>query len=169
MEKLQFNKKRFNEGYAIYYTIGQAFFIIGFLFIVLVLILPANTFSIPDELSAVVCGYLICSIAGFPILTIVKIGKKRLLVDSELKISKKKLYYNMIKERICPSLGGVEERYIFQVDSIVSVKVTRRYYCVTGEISMEIINNGRLLEKKNITMVRIPNSYEGIERMIQDE
>ena len=112
----------------------QSFFLIGFIFIIVILLLPANTFTIPDEILTVVCIYLICSMAGFPIITILKIGCIRLLLNSELKIGEGKIYYNKAKEQICPNLEGIEERYVYQIDEIKAIKETCRYYYVYHQL-----------------------------------
>lgn len=166
MSELKFDKNVFNTGYALIYTILQYIFVLGFAFIILVLCLPANTFTIPDILLPIACAYLIASIAGFPIAVLVKKGFRRLLSSSKLSFDGNKIYYDKITDKLWTAVGGVEEHHIYNIDNIDSIKKSCFFYVIVGDIEETVINNGRQLEKKSIRCVKIPNAYAGMERMI---
>ena len=63
-------------------------------------------------------------------------------------------------------LGGIEEKYIYEIDKITSMTRMKRYYCIVGEIKLEIINKGRVLEGKKLQEIKIPNAYKGMEKLV---
>ncbi len=166
MSELKFDKKVFNSGYAFVYSIMQCVFLIGFLFIVIVLCLPANTFTIPDVVLPLACGYLIASIVGFPVATLLKKGYRRLIVGSSVVFNGKSIIYDKLADKLWTAVGGVEEHHIYNIEKIDSIKKTRFFYVISGNIEKVVINNGRQLEKKNVSEVRIPNAYADMERMM---
>lgn len=169
MTKLEFDKKIFIRRYAIYYSLAQCFFLPGFLFIIAAILLPVKPLSLPSAIATVFGVYSMSSFVGFPLITIVKKGMKTLVSNSKVELDENKIYYDRLKERISPLSNGIEEWYIYRGEKITSIQEKRRYYYVTGDIHLKIINNRRVLKKKVITKMKIPNAYRGMERMIRDK
>ncbi len=166
MSELKFDKKVFNSGYAFVYSIMQCVFLIGFLFIVIVLCLPANTFTIPDGVLPLACGYLIASIAGFPIITLLKRERRKLVIGGKVAFNRESFIYDRLADKSWTLVGDVEEHHIYKIEKIDSIKKTRFFYVISGNIEKIVINNGRQLEKKNVSEVRVPNAYADMERMM---
>src|SRR5690554_1861491 len=99
MIELKFDKHIFNKGYALIYTILQWIFVFGFVFFVSVLLLPANTFTIPDSIMPIVCVYLISAVAGFPVVTLLKKGYRRLISQSKLTYDDSTIHYDKLADK----------------------------------------------------------------------
>ncbi len=166
MIELKFDKHIFNKGYAIIYTILQWVFVFGFVFFVSVLCLPANTFTIPDSIMPIVCAYLMSAVAGFPVVTLLKKGYRRLISQSKLAYDSNAIHYDKLADKLWTAVGGVEEHHLYSIERVDSISKSRFYYVVKGEIKKVVVNNGRQLEKKNVSSVKIPNAFANMERMM---
>ena len=164
--ELKFDKRIFNKGFAFVYTVLQWVFVFGFAFFIIVLCLPANTFTIPDAIMPVVCAYLILAIAGFPVVTLLKKGYSRLISQSKLSYFEDAICYDKLADKLWTAVGGVEEHHLYKIERVNSISKTRFYYIVKGDIEKVIINNGRQLERKNIGSVKIPVAFADMERMV---
>lgn len=169
MSSLYFDKKRFNWEYAFYYTIFQRFLLVGFVASVVVVLLSAilgATFTIPDEIMPVVIIYLLVSIVGFPIISIIKKGSERLIKNSSFFCDGEILIYDRLSDNLWTAVGHVEEHHIYRILKIESVCSKRGFYIIKGNIKKEVVNNRRKLETKEVSIVKIPKAYADMERMI---
>lgn len=170
MTKLSFDKKNFNWGYAFMYTLLQYVFVVGFASAVCIVVLSSTmgtTFSIPDVLLPVIVAYLFVSIVGFPLVSIIKKGYKRLVIGSTVAYDDETIIYDKLADRLWTAVGHVEEHHIYTVSQIESVTSTKFAYVVRGSIEKVVVNNGRKLESKSVSVVRIPNAYANMERVIK--
>ena len=168
MSKLKFNKSVFNKGFAIPYTVLQYVFLGGFAAALLIVVLSASvgaSITIPDLLLPIVCAYLFVSLAGFPIVTVLKAGSKRLVEHSEVTINDNGIVYDRLADKLWTVVGHVEERYIYTASKIDSVDCTRRFCIVKGTIEIVVINNGRTLKTMTANSLKIPKAFDGLERI----
>ena len=170
MRKLSFDKKIFNWGYAFLYTLLQYIFVAGFAASVLIVVLSATmgaTFTIPDALLPVTVAYLFVSIVGFPLVSVIKKGYKRLITGSTITYDDETVIYDKLADHLWTAVGHVEEHHVYTISQIESVTVTKAAYIVKGNIEKVVINNGRKLETKSVSTVKIPNAYANMERVIK--
>lgn len=168
MSKCKFNKSIFNKGFAITYTVLQYVFLGGFVAALLIVIASASvgaTITIPDLLLPVVCAYLFVSLAGFPIVTALKAGARRLVENSVLTIGNDGLIYNRLADKLWTAAGHVEEHYVYTASQIEGVISTKRFCIVKGNIEIVVINNGRTLKTMTATSMKIPKAFDGLERI----
>lgn len=166
--KFEFDKRTFNKGYGYIYTLLQNILILGFADAIIIVVLSAVwgvTCTIPDMLQPIIAVYSLVSIVGFPIVTIIKKGYKRLIKGSTLVVKKNLLIYNKLAEKLWTAVGHVEEHHIYTVLNIDSIKITKFYYILVGDVSKEIINNGRKLDVQSVNLVKIPKAYADMERI----
>lgn len=171
MEELKFDKKLFNKGYGIPYRIAQVITGINFWLLVIALLLVSffsiNIFDILWwKIYEPVLICIVLSAVGYPIAIAIKIGMRRLVVASKVRIEQGRICYDRAKEILAPKLGGIVEYYYYTIENVTSVKKARRYYYVTGDVHLVIINNGRRYKEKKLTEVKIPNAYSGMEKMM---
>lgn len=170
MVKLNFDKKIFNRGCAFIYTLLQYIFVAGFIFTICGIVLNSifgTIFTVPDVLSPFIAVYLIAAIIGFPLITVVKKGYKRLAEGSTLTYDNETLIYDKLADRLWTAVGHVEEHHVYIISQIESVTVTKAAYIIKGSIEKTVINNGRKLETKSVSVVKIPNAYANMERVIR--
>lgn len=170
MSKFNFDKKVFNRGYAFIYTLLQYVFVLGFIFAVCIVILSSTTgmsTTIPDSILPLAVGYLIASLIGFPLITVIKMGYKRLVAGSTVTYDGETLIYDKLADKLWTVVGHVEEHHLYTVYRIESVTPTKFSYVVKGDIEKVVINNGRKLNSKNVGIVKIPNAYASMERVIK--
>lgn len=170
MKKLSFDKKTFNWGYAFIYTLLQCIFVVGFIAAVCIVVLSSTmraTFTIPDVILPVIVAYLFVSIVGFPVVSVIKKGYKRLIIGSTVTYDKETIIYDKLADRLWTAVGHVEEHHIYTVSRIDSVTTTKFACVVKGSIEKVVINNGRKLESKSVSVVKIPNAYTNMERVIR--
>lgn len=170
MKKLSFDKKTFNWGYAFMYTLLQCIFVVGFIAAVCIVVLSSTmraTFTIPDVVLPVIVAYLFVSIVGFPVVSVIKKGYKRLIIGSTVTYDKETIIYDKLADRLWTAVGHVEEHHIYTVSRIDSVTITKFAYVVKGSIEKVVVNNGRKLESKSVSVVKIPNAYANMERVIR--
>lgn len=170
MKKLSFDKKTFNWGYAFMYTLLQCIFVVGFIAAVCIVVLSSTmraTFTIPDVALPVIVAYLFVSIVGFPVVSVIKKGYKRLIIGSTVTYDKETIIYDKLADRLWTAVGHVEEHHIYTVSRIDSVTTTKFAYVVKGSIEKVVVNNGRKLESKSVSVVKIPNAYANMERVIR--
>lgn len=169
MKQLKFDKKIFNHGYGLIYSLVQYIFAPGFLFIIfIVLSSPVNgSITIPDMLVPFIAIYLMASFVSFPLATILKIGYKRLIIGSTVSYSNEILIYNKLADKLWTAVGHVEEYHLFTVSQIKSVAMTKRYFIITGEIEKTVINNNRKLSSVKVDRVKIPKAYTNMDFLLQ--
>lgn len=170
MSKLSFNKKTFNWGYAFVYTLLQCFFVVGFVAAVCGVVLSSTmevTFTIPDVVLPVIVAYLFVSLVGFPLTSIIKKGYKRLIMGSAVTYNGETIIYDKLADCLWTAVGHVEEHHIYTISKIESVTTTKFAYTIKGSIEKVVINNGRKLESKSVSVVKIPNAYGNMERIIK--
>ena len=97
------------------------------------------------------------------IVSVIKIGYKRSLKWSKLSTEANVIIYDKLAEKMWTAVGHVEEHHIYTVSQVNSIKLTKRYFLITGKIHKVIINNDRLLEEKATTTVKIPRAYSNME------
>lgn len=166
--ELHFDRRTFNLKYAIVFTILQLVLVIGFVAAVITIILGAFTdfhVTIPDAILPFALGYLLTSLVGFPIVSIIKVGYRRSLSWSKLTIDNGIITYDWLAEKEWTAVGSVEEHHIFSIDRIESAEFSLRYLLIRGRVHKKVINNNRLLEEKDISSVKIPRAYANMERI----
>lgn len=165
MKTLDFDNKEYGTGYALPLTCVQIVLAVGFLFVIAILILPANTFSFPD--AALPLAYIIIPISfiGFPLVTVIKHGYRKLLCESELIVSEDKLTYKKMVDKLWTIVGHIQEFNVYESFHIDRVEVSRRFYTCYGSFNKEVINNGRKLNSEEITVLKIPRAYSAMERI----
>lgn len=170
MKKLNFDKKTFNWGYAFMYTLLQCVFVVGFIAAVCIVVLSSTigaTFTIPDVVLPLIVAYLFVSIVGFPLISVIKKGYKRLVIGSTVTYDGETIIYDKLADRLWTAVGHVEEHHIYTVSKIDSVTTTKFSCVIKGSIEKVVVNNGRKLESKSVSMVKIPNAYANMERVIR--
>lgn len=170
MSKLSFDKKTFNWGYAFVYTILQCIFVVGFVAAVCMVVLSSTmgaTFTIPDLLLPVVVAYLFVSLVVFPLVSIIKKGYECLVKGSSVSCDGGTIIYDKLVDRLWTAVGHVEEHHIYTISKIESVTTTKFAYIIKGSIEKVVINNGRKLESKSVSVVKIPNAYANLEKIIK--
>lgn len=169
MSTLNFESRLFNRGYAFVYTCLQGIFLIGFLFVTIVLLLPANTITIPDAALPVIYVTIPLSVVGFPLVTVIKRGYRRLVKESELQVSGTNITYKKLTDKLWTVVGHVEEYHLYSSRRIDKVVVTKRFYVCHGEFEKTVINNGRTLSSDLVNVLKIPRAYESMERIVDHE
>lgn len=170
MKELLFDKKVFNRGYGFIYSLFQNVFALGFILIVTIVVLSSTmnwSITIPDMFVPFVEVYLISSFVGFPLATILKVGYRRLVAGSDLSYDGKILRYKKLTDKLWTAVGHVEEYHLYTVLYIKSLKTTRRYFIITGEIEKNMINNNRILDSVKVDRVKIPKAYVGMDFLLQ--
>lgn len=168
MNELHFDRRTFNLKYALVFTILQFVLVAGFAAMVIAIVLGAFTdlhFTIPDAVLPFALGYLLASLVGFPVITIIKVGYRRSLSWSKLTIDNNVITYDRLAEKMWTAVGGVEEHHVFSINRIESAEFSLRYLLIRGQVHKEVINNNRLLEEKDICSVKIPRAYANMERI----
>lgn len=164
MKKFEFNSKIFNRQAAFPLTVMQYVSITGFIVMAIIVISgPFTDLQIPIPSSIAVFFFI--SFVVFPIVSVMKIGYKRGLKWSKLSTEANVIIYDKLAERMWTAVGHVEEHHIYTVSKVNSIKLTKRYFLITGEIHKVIINNDRLLEEKETTTVKIPRAYSSMEEL----
>lgn len=169
MSTLNFENRLFNRGYAFVYTCLQGILLIGFVFVIIVLILPANTITIPDAVLPVIYVTIPLSLVGFPLVTIIKHGYRRLVKESELRVEGTGITYKKLADKLWTAVGHVEEYHLYSSRRVDNVTVTRRFYVCRGEFEKAVINNGRTLSNDVVKVLKIPRAYESMERIVDHE
>lgn len=166
MKLLEFNNKEYGTGYALPFTCVQIVLSVGFVYVIAILMLPANTFTIPDV--ALPIDYIVIPISffGFPLVTVIKHGYRKLLRESELTVSKDKLIYRRMVDKFWTILGHVQEFHVYESFDIERVSVSKRYYTCYGSFSKKVVNNGRELNSEDVTELKIPRAYSSMERLL---
>ena len=170
--ELHFDRRTYNLKYALVFTILQFVLVIGFVAAVITIVLGAFTdftFTIPDAILPFALGYLLTSLVGFPVISIIKVGYRRSLSWSKLTIDNGIITYDWLAEKEWTAVGSVEEHHIFSIDRIESAEFSLRYLLIRGRVHKKVINNNRLLEEKDISSVKIPRAYANMERIVSDE
>lgn len=168
MEKLSFDKKTFNWGYAFIYTLLQYVFVVGFIAAVCIVVLSSTigaTFTISDVFLPVIVAYLFISIVGFPLVSVIKKGYKRLVIGGIVICDGKTIIYDKLADRLWMVIGHTEEHHIYTVSKIDSITKTKLAYVVKGNIEKNVVNNGRILNSKSVSVVKIPNAYADMEKL----
>lgn len=166
MKPLAFDNKEYGKGYALPMTCLQIPLAVGFLFVIVVLVMPANTFTIPDAVLPLAYIAIPVSFVGFPLVTVIKHGYRKLLRESELTVSKEKLIYRRMVDEFWTILGHVQEFHIYESFDIERVSVSKRYYTCYGSFGKKVVNNGRELKSEDVTELKIPRAYSSMERIL---
>lgn len=167
--KLHFDKSTFRWGYAYIYTVLQIFLAAGFCFVVVGIVLNNTlhvTVSVPNALTPIVAIYIIASLVGFPLVTVMKIGQKRLVRESYVVCEENKILYHRLVDSLWTIIGHIQEKHDYEILRITSVSKTRRFYVIAGDIKKTVINNGVEVEKSNISKIKIPSAFADMERII---
>lgn len=170
MNHIEFDRKTFNWGCGLVYTLLQYLFVVGFVSMVCSVVMSATMdfkLTIPDSVLPVVVAYLFASIVGFPVVSIIKSGYKRLVEGSAFSYNSKGIVYDKLVSKHWTAVGHVEEHRIYSISKITTVTKSRFSYIIVGEIDECLVNNGRQLKEKKVKSVKIPNAYMGIERLIE--
>lgn len=164
MKKFEFNSKIFNRQAAFPLTVMQYVSITGFIVMVFIVVSgPFTDSQIPIPSSIAVFFFI--SFVVFPIVSVMKIGYKRGLKWSKLSTEANVIIYDKLAERMWTAVGHVEEHHIFTVSKINHVRQTRRWLLIMGDIHKVVINNGRTLKKTEVSSVKIPRAYGGMEEL----
>ena len=135
--KFEFDKKKYNWGYAFYFSVIQCVLILGFAVALALVVLNATlstSVTIPDFLLPFVAIYLLVSIIGFPLVSIAKIGFRKLIRSSSLDEIDECLVYDRIADRLWTFVGHVTEHHIYRVNEIKSISHTKRFLVIQGVI-----------------------------------
>lgn len=163
MKKYEFDRRIFNRQWAFPFTVLQYAFAAGFILMVIAVILGAATdlhITVPTAFVVV----LLISFVGFPIVSVIKVGYRRLLQWSDLFGDGEIIVYDKLREKEWTAAGHLECRNVFTVCHVDSVKVSLRYLWITGTVQRTEIYNGRLaIEQQDILAVKIPRAYAGME------
>lgn len=159
---MTFNKKLFNKGWAIYFTVLQYVTVVGFTFMVVAVILGATNLPIDISIPTFAVILLFASFVLFPIVSIIKIGYRRNMKWSRITEKNGSIIYDKLAEKMWTAVGHVEEHHIYKITSISSVQQTKRYYIVNGTIEKKVINNGRTLSVDKCNFCKIKNAYTGL-------
>ena len=162
MKKFEFNSTVFNRQWAFPFTVMQYASITGFILMVIAVILGATT-DLHITVPSIIVVFFFISFVTFPIVRVIKIGYKRRLKWSKLSTEANVIIYDKLAEKMWTAVGHVEEHHIYTVSQVNSIKLTKRYFLITGKIHKVIINNDRLLEEKETTTVKIPRAYSNME------
>lgn len=168
MIELKFNKGIFRKNYGIIYRILQYLFMPGFMFILTVLVLPANTITLHPTFIPLGPWLLLISLVGYPIVTLLRMGQQRLIISSKLSYSDDFIYYDKLTDMSWSAIGRIEEHQIYRVKRVESIVKSRFYYTITGDIEKVVVNNGRQLSNTKVGKIKIPNSFldmDGLLRM----
>ena len=168
VHELHFDRRTFKLKYALVFTILQFVLVIGFAAMVIAIVLGAFTdlhVTIPDAILPFALGYLLTSLVGFPVVSIIKVGYRRSLSWSKLTMDNKVITYDRLAEKG----WSVEEHHIFSIDQIESAELRTRYLLIRGRVHKKVINNNRLLEEKDISSVKIPRAYANMEGIASNE
>ena len=159
MKKYEFDHHIFNRQWAFPFTVLQYTLAGGFILMVIAVILGAATdLHITVPTAAVVL--LLISFVGFPIVSVIKLGYRRSLQWSKLFGDGEIIVYDQLKEKAWTAVGRLELRNIFTVCHVDSIRVSRRYFWITGSVQRTEIYNGRLArEQQDILAVKIPRAY----------
>lgn len=166
MSSLVFDNREYSRGYGFPFTCFQIILGIGFLILLLILIMPANTFTIPDAVLPLFYVIIPVSFVGFPLVTVIKHGYRKLLRESELNVSVGGVAYKRMVDKLWTVVGHVQEFNVYETNCIERVEVSRRYYTCYGSFCKEVINNGRRLSSQQVTELRIPRAYSAMERIM---
>lgn len=167
--ELHFDRRTYNLRYAIVFTILQLVLVVGFAAMMIAIVLGAFTdlhVTIPDTVLPFALGYLLTSLVGFPIVSIIKVGYRHSLSWSKLTMDNKVIVYDRLMEKEWTAVGSVEEHHIFSISQIESAEFSLRYLLIRGRVHKKVINNNRLLEEKNISSVKIPRAYANMEEIV---
>lgn len=164
MQKINFDKKIFNWGYAYIYTLLQCIFLPGFIATVCIVVMSATakeafTIPIPEVVFYPVVSYIFISFIGFPIVSVIKVGYRRLVAWSTVTYDDETIIYDKLAEYHWTEVGHVEEHHIYTVSKIDSITTTKFSYVINGSIEKVVLNNGRFLKSKSVRTVKIPNAY----------
>lgn len=166
MKAFVFDNREYGKGYALPLTCLQILLAVGFLFVIVVLVMPANTFTIPDAVLPLAYIAIPISLLGFPLVTAIKHGYRKLLRESELTVSEDKLIYRKMVDKFWTIVGYVQEFHIYESFDIERVSISRRYYTCYGSFNKKVINNGRELNSEDVTELKIPRAYSSMERIL---
>lgn len=169
MKKLNFDKKIFNWGYAYLYTLLQCVSAPGFIAMTCIVVLSAAieepfVIPIPEAIFLPTVAYGFVSFISFPIISVIKVGYKRLVVGSTVTYDHDTITYDKLAEYHWTAVGHVEEHHLYTVSAIDSVTATKFSYVLKGNIEKVVINNGRKLSEKRVSVVKIPNAYAAFPR-----
>lgn len=145
-------------------------FALGFILIVTIVVLSSTmnwSITIPDMFALFIAVYLISSFVGFPLATILKVGYRRLVAESDLSYDGKILRYKKLTDKLWTAVEHVKEYHLYTVLHIKSVTTTRRYFIITEEIEKTMINNNRILDSIKVDRVKIPKAYVGMDFSLQ--
>jgi hypothetical protein len=166
MRTFEFDKKIYSRQYACIYTILQYIFLPGF-FIGIGIVIANAMFrfrlAMPPIITDVFGIYLTISMFGYVIASLLKIGMRRLIQNSELSYDGKKIVYDRLTKNQYTGVGHVEEHEIYTINKADSIAKTKRFYIITGDMTKEVINNGRELSMDKIGIVKIPFAYSNMD------
>lgn len=166
MKAFAFDNREYGKRYALPLTCLQIPLAVGFLFEMVVFVMPANTFTIPDAVLPLAYIAIPVSLVGFPLVTVIKHGYRRSLSWSKLTIDNGIITYDRLAEKEWTAVGSVEEHHIFSISQIESAEFSLRYLLIRGRVHKKVINNNRLLEEKDISSIKIPRAYANMEKIV---
>lgn len=95
-----------------------------------------------------------------------KIGYSRLLRWSELKERDGRIYYDRVVQAEYTAAGRSEEYNIYEVRKLTSIRMTRRYLIIEGDIRKAVVSfDEKMVFSEIISSVKIPRAYEDMERL----
>lgn len=167
MLKLEFDNRTFNRNYAIVYTVTQWLLVPGF--ILTIMGVAANcilgtSITLPDLFVNIVAVYLLISIIGFPLVSAIKKGYKNLLIKSTLSCDSNVIIFDRVMDNLWTAVGHVTEHQVSTINQVEEVKKTKFNYIIYGDIKQKTINNGRELNQKKITSIKIPIAFLNMEQ-----
>lgn len=165
MRDYGFDRKVFDNHWAFPFTVLQYIFLIGFVLMCIAVALGGMT-DLHITVPTFVVWLLLISVAGFPLVTLVKEEYSRLLRWSELKERDGRIYYDRVVQAEYTAAGRSEEYNIYEVRKLTSTRMTRRYLIIEGDIRKAVVSwNKTMLFSENISSMKIPRAYEDMDTL----
>lgn len=167
--RLEFDKKIFNAGYGLVYTVLQYVFSLGFLAAILIVMLSALLqikLTMPDAILPIVIAYLFVALIGFPLASILKCGARRLLWESELELNPDTIIYSKMVDKLWTAAGRMVGHHVYIASEVISVKSSKFSYTISGKIELTVLHNGKVLKHETVSSMKIPKAYKNMERMM---